>query len=207
VMFLGPAPMRADSAYVADVWINYTTPYWVNSDLFGFVGVCSPQFGQEVCAQELIDVPLGTMLHDTLTPPVINWAPGSNWQIGLWIAQPGGPNIPVGVAFGQVEPPANPPNAATIQTLYYGTGCTGLNGPCTPSEIVYSGCISAPCSLVPGSALYWTLYGYDSPVAVGTISVYATTPEPSTVFVLPIGLLAMALVMRKRLAGGIRQAT
>jgi hypothetical protein len=197
VLFLGPISMRADSSYVADVWINYSTPYWVNSDLVGFLSVCSPQIGQEVCAQELIDVPNGTTLNNTLTPTITEWWPGSNWQIGLWIAQPGESNIPVGVAFGQVEPPVDPPNAATIQTLYYGEGGGSYGSP------VYSGCITPPCSLVPGSALYWTLYGYDQPTEVGTISVFAISPEPSAVLLLATGLLAMALVMRKRIAGGI----
>jgi hypothetical protein len=204
-IFLGPIPIRADTINLS-IYDDPSNPLWVGDSLVGNVIVSYFLNGQQESLLFPVDIITGYPYYvSDYVIPVTEWAPGANWQLGLWIVPPSGAQIPIGVAFGEVQPPADPPNAATIQTLYYGTGCSGLLGPCYPSEVVYSGCLSGTCTLVPGSALYWTLYGYDGPSEFGTISVWVGTPEPSTVLLLATGLLALAI--RKRIADGVRRAT
>jgi hypothetical protein len=187
VLFLSPIPIRAQSDVEAS--INFTSLYLPSdASLVGNINIYQTlQNGQTAL---LVNIPVdvangGTWSYSQyFTPAIVVWPPGDNYQVGLCVETSTGSCTDwaiqaVNALNGNVNNfniwPVNSPNAATTQTLYYGSGCSGLSGPCTPSETVYSGCVSGPCSLVPGSALYWVLYGND-PIQIGTMAVYAT-PE------------------------------
>jgi hypothetical protein len=189
-------PLRASTAYIVDTsGIAFTesgkaNPYalFINpADPGDFVGVC--------CG------PSSPVLYQVIDIAVVDVIPFSTYDLSFDVEN--GTTIMDEVQAVLTLGPEVGSGPYYEVTSLTGTGDWGCTTPCPitpPGPGPYTLSLDNTTSINDGP---------DGPYVVDNLfdPTGAIPPEPSSLVLLATGLLAMALVMRKRLADGIRQAT